>query len=464
MKKEKMDMAKVMAVLAEPKEPPAPLKDVEQRRVEVPYIAKTHCVKVRPIRLYIPIKAQKPMPLIYIPHYEMAEDSLELRDYLGKGWMVASPADFDNAYNGQLTDDDLVFNHAALYKLKEMPEVDRDRIALVGGSAGGYMTLMLNATELGICCSIANSPIANTYFNFYQFFKTANRLNIEALTKLAGSKETDKKANTPLELMESLMNLPIPFLAAVSGMFMPILENFPEADDIARWEAFSPTALAELFCSPLMVNHFTSDILVPVDQISKQYTYERPGESLPEDFSSRMPENNPGKLGCSLEERLPRDEVRIKRLDAEKIEAQGVLPFAEDKRFNLNIFDDGPVEGFGSHRARPAVGRAVDTQYLEAMFALGAAKTNILTPQKLLFMIQHYMGRAVQLPSYENLDDEAYGSLKIYQKEVVRELREWSKNNDEGALKNVWKKAMACMDGIRWEEYEEVINEIINNI
>ena len=67
MKKEKMDMAKVMAVLAEPKEPPAPLKDVEQRRVEVPYIAKTHCVKVRPIRLYIPIKAQKPMPLIYIP-------------------------------------------------------------------------------------------------------------------------------------------------------------------------------------------------------------------------------------------------------------------------------------------------------------------------------------------------------------------------------------------------------------
>ena len=27
--------------------------------------------------------------------------------------MVASPADFNNKYNGQLTDDDLVFNNAA---------------------------------------------------------------------------------------------------------------------------------------------------------------------------------------------------------------------------------------------------------------------------------------------------------------------------------------------------------------
>ena len=69
--------------------------------------------------------------------------TLELRDYLGKGWMVASPADFNNKYNGQLTDDDLVFNNAALHTIRTFPEVDKKQIALVGGSAGGYMTFLM---------------------------------------------------------------------------------------------------------------------------------------------------------------------------------------------------------------------------------------------------------------------------------------------------------------------------------
>ncbi|MGN0753980.1 MAG: hypothetical protein ACI4ME_05920, partial [Aristaeellaceae bacterium] len=63
-----------------------PLEQIEEREVDVQYIGKAGRVESRPIRLYIPQSAGQPMPLVYVPHYEMAADSLELRRYLEKGW------------------------------------------------------------------------------------------------------------------------------------------------------------------------------------------------------------------------------------------------------------------------------------------------------------------------------------------------------------------------------------------
>ena len=101
-----------------------PLENVSQSTVDIKYITKDGVVDTRPIRLYLPEQAQQPMPLVYVSHYEMAENSAELRRYLAKGWAVASPTAFDNAYNRELTDNDLVFNNAALYMLRHMAELD----------------------------------------------------------------------------------------------------------------------------------------------------------------------------------------------------------------------------------------------------------------------------------------------------------------------------------------------------
>ncbi len=469
MKKEKMDITKVLATLAQPKEAPPPLENVKQRRIEIPYITKENKVDNRPIRLYVPEEAPAPMPLIFVPHYEIGEDSLELRDYLDKGWMVASPTDFKNEYNGQLTDDDLVFNNAALYTLKKLPEVDKNRIALVGGSAGGYMTLMLNALQLGICCSIANSPITNVYFNFYRYFLEAGKLNQQAMAKLLAenmeSADKEEKERNPLEVMKSLASLPIPFLAGISGFFQPVLNNFPDLEDIERWEAFSPVALTELFCSPIMINHFTSDVLVPIDQISKRFTYEKPGDSLPKDFNCRISDDYPGKLRFSLEERLPKEETRTECMQADDAEADGSFHFDADKRFNLNIFDDGPVEGYGSHRSQVSTNRIKDTVYLEEMFSRTAARTNKLTPEKLRSFLERYEGKSVQLPPHEGIDDNVYGSLKIYQKEVCEQLADWKKNNGENALEEVFEAVLkaegntACRQSL-----QATMNMILRNI
>ena len=185
MKQEKMDFAKVLAILAQPKEAPKPLENVDKVKMEISYITKDNKVEKRPIHMFLPKEAQRPMPLVFVPHYEMAEDALELRAYLKKGWAVASVTDFNDIYNGQLTDDDLVFNNAVLYTLRHLPEIDKMRIAVVGGSAGGYTAMMLSALQLGICCTVANAPIDNIYFTFYHYFKKVNHMNQRALEKIS---------------------------------------------------------------------------------------------------------------------------------------------------------------------------------------------------------------------------------------------------------------------------------------
>jgi hypothetical protein len=72
------------------------------------------------MKVVYPKGVAKPYPLVYVPHYEIAEDSAELRAYLKEGWATASTAAFTNDYNKVLTDDDLVFNNAAMYTLRNL--------------------------------------------------------------------------------------------------------------------------------------------------------------------------------------------------------------------------------------------------------------------------------------------------------------------------------------------------------
>ena len=452
MSEKKMDMAKVLAILAQPKETP-PLTHVERVQLDIPYITKEEQVERRLVRIVMPKGGAKPMPLIYVPHYEMGEDSVELRDYLAMGWAVACPAAFNDTYNAQLTDNDLVFNNAALYALRHRPEFAPERIAVVGGSAGGYMALMLNGLQMGTCVTIANGPIANAYFNFYYHFQRAQELNLRALAGKAEARaaagETERTEGTkeekkdPMEGLKRVMDLPIPFVAGLIGLFSPILNNFPDKEDWKRWEALSGIGVADCFCSPVMVNHCTSDILVPVDQISRRYTYAKPGDSLPEDFDTRLPGDFPGKLKCSLEECLPPEETRIERIPVPPEAPESDLPYDAKKRFNLNIFDDGPVEGYGTHSSRMDVGRRRDVPYLKEMLAKSAAKTNVLTPAMLRSLLLRYQGKSIALPAHRDVDDTVYGSLAVYQREIREELAYWTKHHGEAALESVFEMVLA---------------------
>lgn len=425
------DYAKIFAMQTEANKDLPPLENIEQREIDVRYIRKDGTIESRPVRLYIPEEVEQPMPLIYVPHYEMAENAAELRRYLEQGWAVASPINVLPSHNGLLTDDDLVFNNAALYTLRHMDEFDNQRIAIVGGSAGGYTTLMLSALQMGNCVSIATAPIANVYFNFYQYFQMAQR------------------DDAPF------------FLKLVRDSFAPILDNFPDVKDTERWEAFSAVGLADCFNSPLVITHVTSDILVPIDQITREFTYDHEGNSMPEDFSTRLSEDNPGVLGRSLSDELPAELTHVEHIIIEDLDADSDLPYNEEKLFNLNIYDDGPTESYGSHRATSGTGVVNDVPYLKSMFDRGLVQNEILTNGKLILLLERYMGESVQLPVHEGVDDSIYGSLAIYRQEIVEELACWAKNHSIDELDTAMKSAIAERDG---DKYIEVWDKIYNDI
>ncbi len=413
---------------------PEPLKNVEQRRVDVAFIDKLGEVKTRKIRLYLPLDAQQPYPLIYVPHYEMAEASADLRAYLAEGWAVASPTEFLPEYNGALTDDDLVFNNAALHALRHMPEFDPDRIGLDGGSAGGYMTLMLAALQPSVCAAFANAPIANVYFNFEKYFLAAEAVNNPKLPEaqakqakaLAEAKPEDANRVAVRCMMETL---PMPVIGLISGTFDPILNNFPDKTDYARWEAFSPCAIADAFSSPVIVTHCTSDVLVPVDQTTRRFTYAQEGETMPATVSSRLPQDFPGKLSLSLEEALPAELTVATLFDKKALGATADIEFDADKPFNLNIYDDGKTQGYGMHTSCPDAFALVKTPYFKTQFSRGLAQTEFLTRGKLRLLLDRYNGKSVQLPAHEGVDDSVYGSLAVYQAEVAEGLARYAKNH-----------------------------------
>ena len=370
-----------------------------------------------------------------MPHYEMAENAAELRRYLEQGWAVASPTEVLPSHNGLLTDDDLVFNNAALYILRHMEEFDTERIAVVGGSAGGYTAMMLSALQMGNCATIATAPIANVYFNFYQYFQMA------------------KRDDAPF------------FLKIVRDSFAPILNHFPDASDTERWEAFSAVGLANCYSSPFVITHVTSDILVPIDQITRAFTYAHEGDSMPEGFSTRLSEENPGVLGHSLVDELPVEMTNVEHIIIDDPNENSSMPYDAEKLFNILIYDDGPTQSYGSHRATSGTGIIDDVPYLKAMFERGLAQNEVLTSGKLLLLLERYMGESIQLPAHEGVDDTVYGSLAVYRREIVEELTCWVSNHSLAELDAAVMEVISSLDDIQNKNkymttWEEICNDL----
>lgn len=443
-----LDLQKLFAMQAQLKEQLKPLEGISKSVIDVEYIKFDGENDMRKIILYVPEKAQKPMPLIYVPHYEMKEDALEIRDYLSKGWAVSSCYEFKNEYNRELAFDDLVFNSAALYYLRSRKDIDADRIAVVGGSAGGYAALMLSALQLGICASVANSPICNLYFNFYQYFPKANRYNLEVIAKMS-----EEERKNPLTL---LSKLPLPFVGTIlSGAgFEQVVKHINNVNDMREWEAISPTAYAECFSNPIYINHATSDVLVPLDQLTHEYVYDNLGDTMPEGYDIKMGKIA-GKLGFSLCDRLDKFQLNLFTVEPYDGNKPKPLVFDKDKMFNVCICDEGAPEAYASHNLGTHTGRTSDIDYLEYMFSQGVAKTNILTEEKLLLFAERYEGKALKLIAHENADESVYGSLAVYRKEILDELKKWVCDNGAEKFKKIALRAIALKP-----EYKETIETL----
>ena len=74
------------------------------------------------------------------------------------------------------------------------------------------MALMLSQLQMGTCATIANSPIANVYYNLYVHFPACDAVNRNS----------------------GFFDIPIPIQLLVSKSFRVNLRNFPDPSDADR--------------------------------------------------------------------------------------------------------------------------------------------------------------------------------------------------------------------------------------
>lgn len=419
---------------------------VTEQQIPVSYINRDGVVACGLVRLYLPADTSKPVPLVYVPHYEAGEYSLEAVNYLQHGWAVASPIDLYGTINMSLLDDDLVWNNAALYTLRHLPQIDPQRIALAGSSAGGYTALMIDALQLGTCAVVANYAMVNPYYTFTQHFPQIDRFNQKYSSVSATGEATAL----------------FPTGGAVTACFQGTQGRFPGAKEYARWEELSPIGLCSDLSSPVLENHYTSDLLIPLDEITRLGAYATGGENVPANFNTHMSNRYPGALGHSLTELLPAESTNIVRIPIETPYDEIALPYDPQAFFNVNILDDGPVEAGSGHYAHADYVFKDDSVFLSDMFARGLGGTEILTADKAVLLTHRYMGVSPQLPVHYGVDETVYGSLSVYRNEITEELLRYAENHSYAELEGVMQTAMQLypedtLIGQAWAELGPVI-------
>ena len=95
--------------------------------------------------------------------------------------------------------------------------------------------------------------------------------------------------------------------------------------------------------------------------------------------------------------------------------------------------------------------------YLKDMVTRSLASTELLRPGKVRLLLERYTGRSVQLPAHKGIDDSAYGSLKVYQDEVVEELRRYAGNH---SVKEIDEMVASINDASLSETWKEIKERI----
>ena len=116
----------------------------------------------------------------------------------------------------------------------------------------------------------------------------------------------------------------------------------------------------------------------------------------------------------------------------------------------------------GSHTAPGTTGSLDTMPFLEEMLSRGLAVTEQAVPEKLALLLRRYLGKSVQLPAHEGVDDEVYGSLAVYRAEVVEELARYAVHHSIAELDTRVETAIAGTDDAEelaaaWREIRQLL-------
>lgn len=326
-------------------------------------------------------------PLFVYAGYELNDGGALA--YLQRGWIVVTPAEVSSNPLIRLVNPDVALMHFA----RRMPWIDDAKVLISGGSAGGWMTLMLAAETFPLAGAAPDVPVVNWGYNAKYFYTQLDK---------AGPKDGKGAARVPV-------------LHMVGTMLKPAVEVHGDNFDDETWFASSPVSQSPTITCPVSVFWTTADVLVPIDQVGKQWVRGIESEKFPGGFTQEIDQLMQGEMGRkTFIETLPKEEVEIFTFDVPKgtrlqggAEGTGKvelidLKFNKNKRWSITILEEGkgsPEVGHQKYAVVPSRNAWFDRVLSEPI------AVEQLTEAKLERLIARYSGKEWLPSRLKHLDD-----------------------------------------------------------
>lgn len=358
-------------------------------------------------KLYVPASLeheQKQLPLLYSAGYELDDNGAAF--HVSRGFVVATPRAPEVNPLVRSVNPDVVLLHRA----RALPFVDDSNVMIAGGSAGGYMTLMLAAETFPLAAITPSVPPINWGYNAAYFLQREKE----------GRRSDPKAPKTP-----------------VFDVIVPIVQQaqkvYGDDPNSEFYDRHSPLDLYPMITCPVSVYWTTADMLVPIDQVGTKWIHPFDPAKFPKDFAfdpARLMTSKSGQR--RLTDVLKADDYELFVISEQEIKqnlsspAKPVeLPVSKTKRWTITILDEGPPEPQVGHLKYAIVWsqRNFIDQALEQKIAVDQ-----LTAAKLQKLMDRYAGREWIATDLIHLDD-----LENEKADVVRGLRTYAKQSREHA-------------------------------
>jgi hypothetical protein len=365
-------------------------------------------------RVYFPAQfkaeGKTRLPLLFYAGYELNDGGALA--FLNRGWIVVTPAALPANPLIRHINPDVALLHFA----RRMPWIDDSRVMITGGSAGGWMTLMLTAETFPLAGAAPDVPPVNWGYNAKYFFTQLDKSG-------AAAGQTSAR---------------IPTLFMVSTMLKPSVEVHGGDFNDETWFASSPVAHVSTITCPVSVFWSTADVLVPIDQVGKQWVRGLESGKFPVGFSMEIEKLMQSEMGRrTLIEALPKEDYEIYMVEVPKgtrlqggAEGTGKvvlhdLAFNKDKRWSLTIIEEGQASPEVGHQKYAVVPSR--NAYFEHILKSPIAVHQLTLP-KLERLIHRYTGKEWLPSRLKHLDE-----LEAERSDVMRGIATYISTSPEHA-------------------------------
>lgn len=333
-------------------------------------------------KLYLPTKGSQiaeRLPLYYSAGYEL--DDGGALGQAARGFAVVTPRAPEVNPLVRTSNPDVTLLHIA----RSLPFMDDTKVIIAGGSAGGYMTLLVAAETFPVAGAIPAVPPVNWGYNAAYFLQKEQ----------AAQKVDPQGPATPV------FNVIIPIVQAGTKVY-----GANTSDE--TYYRHSPLAQFDTVTCPVSVYWTTADMLVPIDQVGPEWVRPFDAARFPANFTFA-----PEKLTTTAHGRqrvvdvLKPGDFEVFVIPEERIKAaKGLaeLPFSTDKQWSITILDEGAPEPQLGH-TKHAV--AWSTQKYQDHVLAGQMAASQLTETKLKRLMDRYAGREWLPTDLKHLDDAA---------------------------------------------------------